>query len=223
MKIQLPIIQSQQDKRWGDKNIKPSAKIKDFGCLITVISIVVNYFRVERGFDETPDEVVDKINAKSGFTSDGSYYWGKAEEIYKDIDLKEIYKRTNYILTDTDINAIKGAIDRGYPVMVWLDYNPKTVKSDMHFVLIIGYDPNDENNFTIADPIDGTEKSLKKYLGWFKPNARRAIEAYVIYEGKRKYADKCENCEKYKTEIEKLSKDKKDLETKINNAIKALK
>jgi uncharacterized protein YvpB len=85
-------------------------------------------------------------------------------------------------LKDSDINAIKDAIDAGFPVMIWLDYNPRTVKNDMHWVLIIGYDPTDENNFTIADPIDGKEKSLKKYLGWWKPSARRAIEAYVIYD-----------------------------------------
>jgi len=219
MKIKLPIIQSQKDPRWGNKDIKSGVKIKDYGCLITDISIVCNYY----GMSETPDEVVEKINQKNGFTKAGEYYWGKAVEVYKDIDLKEHYKRTNYFLKDSDINAIKGAIDKGFPVMIWLDYNPKTAKSDMHWVLIIGYDPNDENNFTIADPIDGTEKSLKKYLGWWKPSARRTIEAYVIYEGKNKQKDKCENCEKYKKEIEELDKKIKSLETKINEAIKLLK
>jgi hypothetical protein len=213
------IFQSQKDPRWGESYIKGTAKLKDYGCLVADISMVANFY----GMDETPDEVVNKINAKNGFTSAGEYYWGKAEDVYKDIDLKEKYKRTNYFLKDSDINAIKDAIDAGFPVMIWLDYNPRTVKNDMHWVLIIGYDPTDENNFTIADPIDGKEKSLKKYLGWWKPSARRAIEAYVIYEGKHKNADECENCDKYKKEIEDLRKDKKQLETKINDVIKILK
>jgi uncharacterized protein YvpB len=153
MKIQLPVIQSQKDPRWASKLIKAGVSIGDYGCLASCQSMVVNYY----GMNETPEELVGKINAKNGYTSDGSYYWGKAVEVYKDIDLKEKYKRTNYVLTDTDINAIKGAIDQGYPVMVWLDYNPKTVKSDMHFVLIIGYNPSDENDFTIADVNQGRQ------------------------------------------------------------------
>lgn len=219
MKIQLPVIQSQKDSRWGSKLIKAGVSIADYGCLATCQSMVACFF----GMNETPEEVVNKINAKNGYTSAGEYYWGKIVDIYKEIDLKERYKRTNYVLTDGDINAIKGAIDAGFPVMTWLDYNPKTTKSDMHWVLIIGYDPNDENNFTIADPIDGTEKSLKKYLGWFKSSARRTIEAYVIYEGKHKGAGECLNCDKYKEENEALTKRIKVLENKINEAIKLLK
>ena len=69
------IFQSQQDPRWGEDEIKSGVKLKDYGCLVTDISVVANFY----GMDETPDEVVDKINAKGGFTSDGSYYWGKAE------------------------------------------------------------------------------------------------------------------------------------------------
>lgn len=219
MRLQnFTIIQSQKDSRWGNEDMRNGVKIKDYGCLLTCISMTVNYY----GVSETPLGVVNKLNRVNGITYNGSYYWKKSELIYQDIDLHERYKRTNYLLKDRDIDTIKSAIDRGFPVMVWLDYNPKTSKSDMHWVLIIGYDPNDENNFTIIDPIDGKEKSLKKYLGWFKKNARRTIEAYVIYEGKH-LSNGCENCVKYKNKLKKIEKDNKNYFKKINDVIKILK
>jgi hypothetical protein len=48
-------------------------------------------------------------------------------------------------------------------------------------VTIVAYNPDDENDFTVLDPIDGKFRSLKKYLGFFMPSARRTIEAYVVY------------------------------------------
>jgi hypothetical protein len=50
-------------------------------------------------------------------------------------------------------------------------------------VLVVGYNPNDENDMTIFDPLGGKLRSLKDYLGWFKPSARNTIEKYLIYEG----------------------------------------
>lgn len=175
--LALPKIYSQLDKRWKDTLIGNSEtdRIKDYGCLITCLSMVAYYF----GFRYKPHEINKKLLEVKGFAG-SRYKWGSLARICS--NLKEYYRRTNYRLSDEDISRIKNAIDRGSPVMVWLDYNPRTIKSDMHWVVVTGYNPQDENDFTIADPLGGKIKSMKKYLGWFRQDARKTIEAYVIYD-----------------------------------------
>jgi hypothetical protein len=89
-----------------------------------------------------------------------------------------------YPVSDTQVKQIKDALDAGYPVLLHIDYNPKDVDDDMHWVVAVAYNPSDENDFTIVDPIDGTLKSLKKYLGWFRPSFRRTVIDYCLLIGK---------------------------------------
>lgn len=135
------------------------------------------------GKDDTPITVNDFLKAlkPAGFVSGGNYVWGSFHRQYGDI--QEVRTVTPAALTDTQMGEIRSALDAGYPVMLHLDYNPKTVENDMHFVLAVGYNPADENDFAVADPIGGKIHSLKDYLGWFKPSARNTIEQYVIYKG----------------------------------------
>lgn len=176
--INLPKIYSQQSSGW--KNVKignSTITIGDYGCLLTNESMIARYFEN----DVNPKELNAKLREIGGFDSDGNYYWGSISKLFPNI--KENYKRTDYKLNDSDIESIKKSIKSGYPVMLWIDYNPKTVSNNMHWVIVVDFDDNDDDNFTIVDPIDGQMRSLKNYLGWFIPSARRAIEAYVIYSG----------------------------------------
>ena len=173
---------SQKDSRWARKllgfNTDPQYDIYNYGCLITCLAMVSGYY----GKDTNPEDINNILKASEGFSNGGFYNWGAIAKVFKDI--KEYWVGTPDPLTDEQMNRIKSALDDGFPVMVQLDSNPKTVKLDMHYVLLIGYNPSDENDFTIADPVDGTIVSLKKYLGWWRPSARRTIEQFIIYEGK---------------------------------------
>ena len=133
------------------------------------------------GHNTNPGTMNKFLKDVTGFSNGGFYNWGYISRIFKDI--KEHWVCTPDPLIDAQINEIKEALDNGFPVMVQLDSNPKTVKTDMHYGLLIGYDPLDENNFTMIDPIDGKIVSTKRYLGWWRPNARRTIEQFIIYEG----------------------------------------
>jgi hypothetical protein len=185
MKIELPIIYSQWDVRWADKMLGYNKNLPynfhNFACLITCQAMCLRYY----GIDATPITVNDSLlnlGQNIGFASGtGNYVWGALSKVWKQISEKRTV--TPNLLTDAQIGEIKGAIDKGFPVMVEIDVNPKTVQADMHFVLFIGYDPNDENNFTIADPLGGRIRSLKDYLGFLVPNARRTISQYIIYSG----------------------------------------
>lgn len=181
MKTQLPIVYSQQDSRWGKTmlgfNTQLPYNMENYGCLVTCLSMVCRYY----GKDIDPGTLNQKLKDIKGFANSGDYVYGSVPKIYTDI--KETRYITPSLLTDAQINEIKASLDAGYPVIIGLDYNPKDVDYDSHFVVIVDYDASDENNFTIADPLGGKVHSLKDYLGWFKPSARGTIERYIITSG----------------------------------------
>ena len=179
--MKIPTVYSQMDSRWGNVflgfNTQAPYNIYNYGCLISCLAMICKYY----GKDETPLSINDKLKKINGFVNGGNYVPDAIEKIYKDIT--ETRVTTPAPLTDFQMNEIRNALDNGFPVMVEIDYNPKTVDNDMHFVLITDYNKNDENDFTIADPLGGTIKSLKSYLGWFRPSARKTINQYYIYKG----------------------------------------
>jgi len=181
-KINLPIIYSQWDTRWNNEllgfNTVSPFNIHNYGCLITCLAMVSRYY----GYKFDPKIVNDKLKKIGGFVGGGNYVWGGLSQIAKGVT--ELLTNTPSLLTDARVGEIKDALDSGYPVMVQIDYNPKTVKNDMHYVLLTGYNPEDENDFTIVDPLGGVEKSLKEYLGWFRMSARITIEQYIVFKGK---------------------------------------
>lgn len=184
-KIKLPVIYSQWDNKWAKEILGYNSQnsgfdLYNYGCLITCLAMALEYY----GKPETPKDINEDLKDSNGFAKDsGDYVWGSAQKIFKQIENEE-HIVTPYPLTDDQMSEINKALDYGFPVLVQVDYNPKTVKPDQHFVLLIGRNPNDENDYTVADPLGGVERSLKHYLGWFRPSARKTIESYTVLEGK---------------------------------------
>lgn len=186
MKINLPVYYSQFDARWANSllgfNTNSKYNFYNYACFITSIAMVCKYY----GKDENPQTINDKLKSLGqnvGFVAGGGdYVYGAITKYFGDI--KEKKTVTPSALTDSQLAEIRTAIDSKYPVIFQLDYNPKTVELDSHFVTVIGYNPSDENDFLIVDPLGGVEKSLKAYLGWFKPSVRNTVEKYLIYTGK---------------------------------------
>lgn len=180
--ILLPIRYNQMDSRWGShilgNNTDKTYDIYNFGCLLCCLAMVLKYY----GVDTDPDRLNEQLKQDGGFAqSSGEYNWGSLVKVNNQIS--ESNTVTPNLLTDQQIGEIKSAIDKGNPVIIQISYNPKVVKSTMHFVVILGYNVSDENDFTIADPLGGTIHSLKDYLGWYKPNARNTIESYCVVSG----------------------------------------
>lgn len=182
-KLELPKLYSQWDSRWAEDVLgyNPSEShytIYNYGCLISCIAMTLEY----TGYPINPHFINEDLKSNGGFLEGtGLYIWGSSEDIYGNIK-NETVLHTPDKLTDADMNSIYEAIDNGNPVMLQIDYNPKTVDMEMHYVLCIGYDPSDENNLLIADPLGGLERSLKDYLGWYRPSARNTIYQYIIYD-----------------------------------------
>lgn len=166
-------ILNQQDPKWSNVllgfNTSYPYTIGNYGCLITSQSMVCEYY----GYPITPDKLNIKLKDINGFVSGGLYVWGSLPKVYP---IKEKKIDTPAPLTDAQMTEIKKAIDSGYPVMFCIDYSPSTSALDTHYVVALEYQTND---FTVADPIDGTVKQLSKYSS----KVRELIYQYVIYTG----------------------------------------
>lgn len=191
MRVQLPILYSQLDTRWAKLllgfNTNAEFNFYNYACLISCHAMVARYF----GKDETPITINDKLKglgAGKGFSAGGgNYVWGALPKLFTDIGEKKT--ETPNELTDAQMNEIKDALDNGFPVVFQIDVNPKTVANDTHYVTVVDYNAQDENDFTIADPIGGQLVSLKKYLGFLRPSARKSIYKYIIYTGPKPKLD----------------------------------
>jgi hypothetical protein len=181
--IYLPQLFMQTDPKWAQlllgNNKDPKFNFYNYACLITCLAMVTTYYRKP----ENPQQINELLKSVKGFTKDsGNYIWGSITKAFGDINEVRVVDTPNKLI-DAQMQEIKASIDSGHPVMVQLDYNPKTVANDTHYVLIIGYNPDDENDFTIADPLVKGIHSLKDYLHDLRPTARDSIYKYVLYEG----------------------------------------
>src|SRR3972149_9086488 len=120
-KIKLPTIYSQWDSKWANEILGFNAtnsgfNIYNYGCLITCIAMALEYY----GKKETPSDINEDLRDSNGFAPDsGNYVWGSAPKIFKQIK-EEKHIITPYLLTDEQMQEIKGSLDIGYPVMVQL-------------------------------------------------------------------------------------------------------
>lgn len=183
--ITLPILYKQGDTRWGANllgfNKVAPYDMTNYGCLVTCWAMVDRYY----GKDTDPGRLNDTYKGmgvgKAFVSAGGDYIPGGNNLAFGDI--KEVRTLTPSLMTDAQIAEIKTSIDNGYPVIIGIDVSPQTVAYNSHFVTVVAYNPAEENDLTIADPITGTLRSLKAYLGWFKPNARNTIESYICTTG----------------------------------------
>jgi chaperonin cofactor prefoldin len=182
--ITLPKLISQQDSRWANIllgfNTDPKYNIKNYGCLLSCLAMGLCYY----DYNTDPEDLNNKLKKVGGFAGGGNYVWHSVEKITDKMKEALVRVGDTYPATDDQVKQIKDALDDGYPVILHIDYNPKTVADDQHWVLAIGYNPADENDITIVDPLGGTIKSLKSYLGWLRPNFRRTLIDYCILIGK---------------------------------------
>lgn len=182
MRVELPLIFSQFDSRWAKKilgnNTDEKFDFYNYGCLISSYATALQYFAVE----EDPSSLNDKLKAVDGFApGSGLYNWGAVSRIYPQIIEKHVV--TPDPLTDIQLMEIYEALNNGFPVLLGIDYNPKTIAPDYHFVLAVDHDSEDENNITIADPLGARTHSLRDYLGFWKPSMRKSVESYTIISG----------------------------------------
>ncbi len=150
---------SQHDPRWNNQILgynTPNSiyTIGGFGCLITCLAMIA-------GTD--PLTLNNQLKNIGGYQAFGGFYiWGKINQLYN-INESQVQKTS-------DIERVKNEIRAGKICILQVDYNPRTVAWDMHFV--IAHKLNGEK-LVIIDPIDGKEKLLE--------NSYRSFKTYTSY------------------------------------------
>jgi hypothetical protein len=181
MKITLPNVYSQfaseHAKLLLGNNTNPIYNFHNYGCLVCSLTSVANYF----GHAISPIEMNNRLREIGGFPEgSGEYVHGSLSKLFPDITEKVVKINP---LQDENLNEIKGALDQGFPVIVGLDYNPRTLQAESHYSILVDYDASNENNFTLADTLGGRVHSLRDYLAFLKPSARKSIFQYFVFSG----------------------------------------
>lgn len=178
--ISLSTYYSQWDDRWSKDllgyNTNSKYNLYNYGCLVASLAMILKH----SGVDINPGQLNEYLKREKGFSM-GDYIWGSCNRLYEEIRSERLVS-TPSTLTNAQMAEIRTSIDNKRPVILQLDYNPKTVQNETHYVVCVDYDPSDENNMTIIDPLGGIKRSLKDYLGWIRPSARNTIYQYIIYD-----------------------------------------
>lgn len=157
----------QKDPRWKDIKLGNSnLTIGSDGCLVTNFAMV---------FGVTPAEFNARMKEVGGFTG-ALVYWQMVKKAYPN---SEYVRAIDCYYVPAPLKEIDALLAQNIPVMVQVDYNPKTAAMDQHWVLIIGKNGDD---YIINDPIDGKRGSFRAKYGdparWiFRIRAYRKVNA----------------------------------------------
>ena len=149
---------NQWDSRWRDikMNNQTGETLKNYGCLMTVISMIARIYGVE-----TNPALVDKwIEAHGGYPANGSYMpMNMQVGFLNDVLDKKGSMSTIYSENPTQHGLLNVGkhLEAGRPVILHIEspINPK----DGHFVLAVGTDAN--GNYICADPNGGKQVTIE--------------------------------------------------------------
>lgn len=161
-------IYSQRNPQWASELLgynKATYTIGGWGCLITAFGCYIG---------KNPHDVNELLKAGGGYVSGGGLFiWSKSTLM----GLNQTYASPIYDgpVTTQGINKIKQTLDNGYPLICEVDFDKNTVQTEMHWVLLIGYE--NEEDIICVDPWTGQIVNLEVYGG-----ARRAIIQFKAYD-----------------------------------------
>ena len=171
MKVNLSQKFSQNDPRWKDSQLGSKGTIGAFGCLETDATMVADYF----GANETPLTLNDKLKNNGGYANGNLFNWAVFASLFG-LKYSGQFSNSN-LLTKANMDQIRGAIDKGFPVFLQIDTIPATSQLDEHWILAVDYDGDD---FIIQDPWDG---ATKRITSW-GVQPQKLIYAWCWFEGK---------------------------------------
>ena len=170
----------QNDPRWEKKalGLNPSATIRDFGCLLTSMTMVANHF----GGNYTPDSYNELMKANGGFSP--GQQWLKTFAITKLLPNVKYQKSVECPDKPAPLAEIDAGLAAGSLVIVNVDRDAKdTVFSpaDGHWVVIHKKQGNDD--YLIWDPYksDGASNTLVGRYGFGYKTAAQIIKQAIWF------------------------------------------
>jgi hypothetical protein len=175
-----PLRFSQLDPRWKNDPLGASAQtIRAYGCAMTCAAMV--YSQADPLI--TPQSFNAVLTKRGGFNyvngGEAHLAWDRLPDIFPGLEWKG---RADWDrrLTSAELATVKAKIDNA-PLVLWVDFRPKTLKMDSHFVLAIGYRQGITdygNDIKIIDPADGQEAWLLQRYATEGQDLERAIWGY---------------------------------------------
>ncbi|MDD2822788.1 MAG: C39 family peptidase [Candidatus Daviesbacteria bacterium] len=181
-KLTLPVTYCQNDPRWKNSPMGTKGTIGGVGCLLNCATMSVSYY----GFKETPLTLNEKMTQNGGYQDGNLLIWGAIPKLFAGLKYSGKWSNSQ-ALTQDQMNQIRGAIDKGFPVFLQIDTIPSTSAFDEHWILAIGYDGDD---FIVQDPWDGAEKRITSW----GVTAQKLIYSWCWYEGTPAAIDAAEGC-----------------------------
>ena len=181
-RLQAPApFYSQRDPRWADNQLgnSPSQTIASWGCMMTCKAMILH----GRGYETDPGRLNDLLRQRGLYYNGYITQWRTANMVEPSVIYDthiENHQRTQAIITQ-----INDYLQRGLPVMVNVDLNPRNAYNsniEQHWVLIVGQD-EENDDYLIYDPASLEEQviSLKEKYGYFGEPLWKAIQQAVFY------------------------------------------
>ena len=151
--ILLPIEPlSQVDPRWKDVQLGTSSStIGGYGCLITCVSMMLDYY----GFDTNPDLLNAELKGNAGYSNGNLLMWGQVPVIYKEVTYDGKWEGSRNDIIDK-------LLADNRPAIVHVDFNPQTAPIEQHWVLVVG---KVAGKYVINDPKDGKQITFNERYG----------------------------------------------------------
>lgn len=169
----------QNDPRWANKalGLNPDASIRDYGCLLTSMTMVANHF----GGNYTPDSYNEVMKQVGGFNP--GQQWIKTFAISKVLPDVKFQKSVECPDTPAPLADIEAGLAAGSLVVVNVDRDPKDTTfspADGHWVVIYKKQGDD---YLIWDPSQqkGASDTLVGRYGFGYKDASQIIKQAIWF------------------------------------------
>ena len=158
---------SQKDPRWKLKRVGTGTlTFGSVGCVICAVADLLNYY----GYQVTPDQLNDALVANNGFADQNLLKWEVVTKIYPNVKWeKRVDERNRYDLVDEYLSQKK-------PVIGCIDYDPKTLVLDQHFIVF--KEKDSAGNYLIHDPMCNPGDGAYYLHAKYDPNKLWGLRLY---------------------------------------------
>ena len=147
---------SQRDTRWASHKLGYSYyTIGGYGCLITAISMILNWY----GKSTDPAQLNDALVRVGGFTG-ANLYWNAIAQV--PAGCLSWQRLSTATIFPAPLHEIDALLADDVPVLVHVDFNFPTPAVEQHWVLIVGKSGSD---YIINDPWTGEQGSFRTRYG----------------------------------------------------------
>ena len=144
---------SQKDPRWRNIVFAGGKTLGAAGCYVTCVAMIASL----AGYEDTPPEVAAKLREVGAFTGALLSYPQRIPEAYPLLRYDDTHDWSDHRVTQDDLAIVQDELNVG-PVIMEVDFVPRTSKRDQHFVVAEMFTM--DGDLVITDAIDSADTRL---------------------------------------------------------------